>query len=69
MSIVSVVLFIVNLFLILPMQDQSEGWTPLLDKNLSQWESYIELPAHISYNYRRSQGFERHSHQTNRVEQ
>ena len=39
MSIVSVVLFIVNLFLILPMQDQSEGWTPLLDKNLSQWES------------------------------
>src|SRR5208283_2266529 len=41
MSIVSVVLFIVNFFLILPMQDQSEGWTPLLDKNLSQWESYL----------------------------
>ena len=38
----SIIVFsIVNLFLLFSFQDQRDGWTPLLDKNLSQWETYL----------------------------
>jgi len=41
MGLDAIVLSVVNFFFLLSFQNQSDGWTPLLDKNLSQWETYL----------------------------
>ena len=37
----TIVFLIANLFFIFLPQSKSNEWTPLLDKNLSQWETYL----------------------------
>ncbi len=41
MSRTAILFFTVNIFLLLRMQDRSGEWAPLLDKKLSQWETYL----------------------------
>ncbi len=41
MGVGTIVLSIVNLFFLFSLQSRDDGWMPLLDKNLSQWEAYL----------------------------
>ncbi len=41
MSTSTIVLSIISLFFLSSSQNQNNGWIPLLDKDLSQWETYL----------------------------